>query len=519
MLAQPFSFGVLRGETAKRVDNSSYTMNYHGLELHKHVDLGNNPFMYNCDDVFRLSTTHDLRKLRDAKLTYMYSVQLKGTDMPANSVLHRHPLTTISRTTSTRIRFVTGPGASHKPGEGNFPHPAIYLGLNRLWPLAVARKCSLSGDALSVEEKKWYVDKYNEVLCLDEHKNTTRQMNTSEKSTFITPESSDYDGESCSAGQDNLGQILSAILSFRKLREALGQRYRGGLLLIDELDATFHARAQQNILKLLCEEAKQSGLQIVATTHSLYLLENALQSDLKGSTTVLYLSNRDGAIACNEFNTFKDICDHLKVQTTPAPITKPRKVTVICEDEECERMLAALCGNKLRNYMSCRNTKSIGAGQLENVHNMSRSVPELQDIVLLADGDMSIRWKKHARRNLTCLPGNQRPETLIYRHLFHMTDSDPFWRKCAPTYTRQVAMTAPGCHSIQYGDDKERVKRWYQAQSMYWGRGQKLAFESWKQANKAECLAFCQMFVKLIRGKYRGEIPKRVIDRIHAQYK
>ena len=56
MLAQPFSFGVVRGKTARKADASSYTKNYHGLKLHECEDLTGKPFMYDCDDVFRLSS-------------------------------------------------------------------------------------------------------------------------------------------------------------------------------------------------------------------------------------------------------------------------------------------------------------------------------------------------------------------------------------------------------------------------------------------------------------------------------
>jgi len=45
MLAQPFSFGILRGKTAKTRDMSSYTTNYHGRRLHKYTDLTGKPFM------------------------------------------------------------------------------------------------------------------------------------------------------------------------------------------------------------------------------------------------------------------------------------------------------------------------------------------------------------------------------------------------------------------------------------------------------------------------------------------
>ena len=72
------------------------------------------------------------------------------------------------------------------------------------------------------------------------------------------------------------------------------------MLLIDELDATLHAYAQDRLLRLLCNVSEELGLQVIATTHSLWMLEKAFKSPLKQRTRVMYLSNRDGAISLDE---------------------------------------------------------------------------------------------------------------------------------------------------------------------------------------------------------------------------
>ncbi|MBW1700346.1 MAG: AAA family ATPase [Deltaproteobacteria bacterium] len=516
MLAQPFSFGKLRGKAAKQPDKSTYTDNYHGLKLHEFVDLAGKHFMYDCDDVFRLSREFDFGK------KYQYKTRLS---LPSNIVtnLLDNSLLTKSRDRKekdkiTGMRFVTGPRASHKAGEGNFPHPVIYLGLNRLWPLAVTKECTFSGDVLSAEDKKWYVEKYNEILCLDEHSNDAKFINTTEKKKFITPEGVDYDGESCSAGQDNLSQMLTAILSFRNLKKKLGNRYQGGLLLIDELDATLHAFSQDKLLELLCRVSDELALQIIATSHSLRILEKAYQSRLKNKIKVLYLANQDGGIVEQTFSTYQEISDHLKVQSTPPPTRLPRKVSVVFEDKEGEFLFLQICGSKLRNYIHRANTTSLGAGQLKNLADMSKVLPELRNVIFVPDGDMAKSWN-NPPRNLLALPGEKRPETLIYQHLYSMQDSDPFWKKVGSTYTRQFAMTSQGGASLEKGDDKDWVKKWYKKQSQYWGRGNQKVFKSWVKAHKKECLEFCKKFLKLLKGRYKGEIPKHVIDRTLAELK
>lgn len=516
MLAQPFSFGVVRGMTAGKPDKSSYTKNYHGLKLHEFTDLAGKPFMYDCDDVFRLSKEFDFGKQHQywTELSLPKSIVL---DLPDNSLLTKSRDRKYGRKI-VGIRFVTGPGASHKPGEGNYPHPVIYLGLNRLWPLAVTKRCTFSGDALSNEDKEWYVKKYNEILCLGEYNNSAKFMDTIEKRKFITPHSSDYDGESCSAGQDNLSQLLTAILSFRGLKKKLGDRYQGGMLLVDELDATLHAFAQDKLLELVCGISEELALQIIATTHSLRLLEKAYKSPLKQHIKVLYMANMDGTIAKQPFLTYQDISDHLKVEATPPPKDKPRKVSVVFEDDEGKRLFQQICGSKLRNYISSINTSTFGAGYLKNLGDISGKLPELQDVIFVPDGDMAKEWT-NPPSNLLALPGEYRPETLVYRHLYSMSDSDPFWKKVGTTYTRQFAITSKGGDSSSKGDDKQWVKKWFNEQSPHWGRGNQKVFKLWAQDHKSECLNFCTKFIRLLRGRYRGEVPKDVNDSTLAAFK
>ena len=512
MLAQPFSFGVLRGNTAGNTDNSSYTDNYHGRVLSDDVDFTGKSFMYDCDDVFRLSKKYDHNNL-----TYQYNTVLSGIVASANSPLVNNTLLTQKRgrTTDKGMRFVTGPGASHKSGEGNFPHPVIYLGLNRLWPLAVTKNCTFTSDTLSLEDRDWYVKKYNEILCLEEHSNNAKFMNTPEKRKFITPENKNYDGESCSAGQDNLSQLLTAILSFRSLKKKLGHKYRGGMLLIDELDATLHAFAQDKLLELLCEESEEQGLQIIATTHSLRLLEKAYQSQLKQKIKIIYLINSNNSVITKDFPTYQEISDHLKVESTPPLKRKQQRVSVVFEDEEGKRLFQQICGSKLRNYVSTTNTSSFGAGHLKILADISKKMPELQDVIFVPDGDMMKTWT-NPPRNLLALPGSKRPETLVYSLLFHMKDDDPFWGR---TYNRQFAITSKGGDFLTKGDDKDWVKAWYRGQSKYWERGNQKVFKLYVQSNKGECLKFFNKFIKLLQGRYNGEIPKDVIEKVRAHLK
>ena len=68
---------------------------------------------------------------------YFYDIELELDDK-----ILKLPVQTKSRPTTNNndnnIRFVVG--KTRHRGEGNFPHPVIYLGLNRLYPLANSKK-------------------------------------------------------------------------------------------------------------------------------------------------------------------------------------------------------------------------------------------------------------------------------------------------------------------------------------------------------------------------------------------
>ncbi|WP_140245464.1 AAA family ATPase, partial [Vibrio parahaemolyticus] len=90
-----------------------------------------------------------------------------------------------------------------------------------------------------------------------------------------------YDWQSNSAGQDNLGKILLALISFKRLKNSFPDNYQGGILAIDEIDATLYPGSQVQLLNLLGSIAKKENVQIIATTHSLQMLERI--SELKST--------------------------------------------------------------------------------------------------------------------------------------------------------------------------------------------------------------------------------------------
>ena len=69
-----------------------------------------------------------------------------------------------------------------------------------------------------------------------------------------------YDWNENSVGQDNLSKIILALFSFKRLKEKYPDDYKGGILAIDELDATMYPASQKKLLKELRTYASKLNL-------------------------------------------------------------------------------------------------------------------------------------------------------------------------------------------------------------------------------------------------------------------
>lgn len=157
MICQPLGF------TAKKT-KSAYTRVYDSIDdLGEFRTLFSTQFKAQFSDVFRISSKFD--KAREHK----YTLYLSGDAFDdIKSSVKTDGLSVRSEAREPKsgggIRFVTNSDA-RGAGNGNFPHPVIYMGLERLRPLATAEeKMTTSETDLSDEEKSIWNDIYREVM-------------------------------------------------------------------------------------------------------------------------------------------------------------------------------------------------------------------------------------------------------------------------------------------------------------------------------------------------------------------
>ena len=171
-----------------------------------------------------------------------------------------------------------------KFNEAKFELPVIYLGLSRLYPLGEAEDDALKDKEqpfITNEDREWFKDNHCEILSTWDSVTGIQNIDlkgTKKNTSAINAKN--YDWKSNSSGQDNLSQILLAVLSFKKLKRDPEFKYKGGLLLIDEIESSLHPIAQEKLVDFLVKEARSTNFQVIFTTHSLTIIENISKKNM-----------------------------------------------------------------------------------------------------------------------------------------------------------------------------------------------------------------------------------------------
>jgi predicted ATPase len=501
MICQPLGFPNPTQGRQRKAD-SLYTRVYDGLKLWEYPTLAGRPFKAIYSDVFRMSKRYD--KARDHE--YTLHIQGEYGDIVPGSTVDKNGLKVRSEgRLAGGLRFVTN-SDSRKPGEGNFPHPVIYLGLERLRPLAtcISKNIIARRHVISTDDDTYFLTARNAIFVekSDPGMKSERVDTGKFKSPYFSTHTTTYDGESASAGQDNLGQILTAIRSFHQLKHKLGVKYRGGMLLIDEIDSTLHPVAQLHLLRHLIDQSKLLNLQIVATTHSMFLLENACRQ-FKSDITLVYLEKKGSSVeVCNnvdyDFIT-KDLTATLKLK-------EKSTTTVLFEDHVAAGFFRRVTKNIFTDYIKIHNT-------IENNHETSltnqaheilallakKKIPAFQKMIFVLDGDSKHKEKKDCK-TLLALPGVFAIEKLMYYYLYDIDGGDGVWEKITPGLTWQIVFS--GFDNLKKENKIDEFKEWFGQHSKekhFGGKDNSKLFDHWVKMNIQECEEFSLKFLEALR--------------------
>lgn len=172
------------------------------------------------------------------------------------------------------------------------------------------------------------------------------------------------------------------------------------LLLIDEVEASLHPRAQRRLTKFLLWLSRQRRIQVILTTHSPYVLQ-----ELPQEARILLLPGPQGLSIVTAIST-EFAMSRLDDEVHP-------ELNIFVEDREAEVLLREILASDESTAPFISRVKISGVGPANVVMmlgdlSVSGKLPYKSLAVL--DGDYS-------HRNCFCLPGVIPPERVVYTEL------------------------------------------------------------------------------------------------------
>lgn len=428
---------------------------------YKHKTLDNKPYEAEYSEIFKFCPTHEFDK------NYEYEAELDD----GGEVLNKQAK---SRYVKSEKRFRIDVGIRAKEGEGKIDYPVIYLGLRRLFPLAQEKEGDIliEESGLGTQDIHFYKNESSEIFVSLE-KNVSPQHAKTPNKDFFATETDSYGTLGNSAGQDNLGQILTAIMSFKKLEP------NRGILLIDELDTTMFAGSQINLIKRLYKYARTYSLQIVFTTHSLEIINFLLNKNYEG-VKVNFLEIRNRKVV-NKLNPeFHYIKSRIMIETKEKHSVE--KINLLCEDP-----VGALWCRSLLNATSLKSIIDVYGATLSNgalADLASKRLSCLKRFIFVLDGDSRANARFARLKNVVFLPEDKCPESIFYTFLATLPEDDSFWGGEMAFYKDTcfngfVNVTESGGH-----------KRWFQDKKDNFGSGCSKLLNRWKRGNAQEAQLF-----------------------------
>lgn len=336
--------------------------------------------------------------------------------------------------------------------------PTVFLSLSRLFPLGegeVSTKNLAHNNSFLINNghdkfKEWY----NFVLpsSIDISIENIEKLNkkvTNNNSFYMTIERTS--ARTQSVGQDNLGNIISALVDFYIL--SLQSNYNGGILCIDEIEASLHPSAQLKLFDLLINLSEELNLQIFLSSHSLTFLKEIIKFNLTSPEDfelIYFKDTRDPMVI--KYKNYRNLkADLFDEQFSISP-----KVKIYCEDETTKKVLDLLL--TAASNLNILN-KSIKIPQYEVIPvylgcNQLLKLPDhdkhFQKVGIVLDGDARMDRKikisefledskivkgfntiKHSTK-IVFLPGFLAPESFLYSIIYEYINNQPqhrdFWR-------------------------------------------------------------------------------------------
>ena len=499
-IAQPFGVGRGRKKDDKK-------------EKYSDCMIVNQKFYTDINDIFKFSKEYDLP---GNHVYHVYFDEDSNIMKQEEKIVYENPLQVKSRKRpdgeKKHIRFVAG--KSRSTGKGNIPLPVVYMGLSRLYPIGEVDDLKENNLELSDQEIVFFKKYYSEILLSfdsEEYKNEIKLIDKNKISTGGISTNS-YDWQTISAGQDNIGKIILTILEFKRLKEKFKDNYFGGILLIDELEATLYPGAQKKLIEFLNKYSAKYNIKIIFTTHSLEIIEELLNNKIYSvNSKVNFLDKTRGSLINRIHIGYDEIKNNILVKIREENNNqKEIKIDVFFEDEEGEYLFKNIVSKKLKEYCKVYPLK-IG---ITNIASISNKISQLKNGIIIYDADYnrkSTNYKNDFKinvenhRNSLFFPGIKSIEKECLEILLGMEENDEFWDKCKcdnkqKFYAKRLQYTNLG------KPEREQDKLWFLEERKNFGKNGNKLMEKFKEKYEKEI------------EEFNEELERKLINQLNRNY-
>lgn len=417
---------------------------------------------FNFSDKYDLPGTHNWTLTLDQKL-------YPEKDFSVTSIARKE------KGKKATIRFWNAKGRN--AGDGFIQFPVIYLSLGRLMPIGENKKIIIADNDLTDEENFLYEKWHNEILICMDKMNSLDLLEATSKST-IAPNTDFYDSKTISAGQDNIGKIILAVLSMKRLKDKFPHDYHGGIICIDELESTLYPASQLHVLDFLQQISKEYGIQFFFTTHSLTIIKALYSPKFQLAVSITYLQRIGKKVSVAKNVSYESIEADLYLKQNSTPNYDFLKPRIYCEDEIAMNFVKSLIkGSYLVKEFKFENLTGANLSNSQYITLLDHKISEFLHSIIILDGDTrnnpTIYNKLSKYKNVVLLPLNTYPEEIVYSCLKSLESTDSYWNNSLGGYTKQM------CFQDAIGDNPEKmtIKNWMLEQKGKKGTGYNAMFK------------------------------------------
>lgn len=404
--------------------------------------------------------------------------------------------------------------------DGKVPMPTIFVSAARTWPIGESPKVEVISSSLAPEDSEFIRKFHNDIIPGEVISADASELDLGlSRGRVIRSQHPTYryDTTTISLGQGALASIATALASFQMLKRELKQDYPGGVLVVDEIEAGLHPRAQVKLVEQLARMGKKLNLQIIVTTHSLVFLEKvySLTTGQEAIDGIVYIMDTKSPHIVHL--TLQEIYDEMMLSKTAFARRKKPSLTVYTEDKEALFILKeiiklnkAIVDEKSLRIPIKKVSLNIGCNQLILLAKNKSATHFSKNSVCILDGDIPIA-KLDSLDNSIKLPTEagvlRSPEEEI-RYFLSKAEQD----LDANRIERQL-LTAKGIswdwihkELLQLNDslskigkdDKKRrevLKKWFR--KIPSARLTKIV-DSWIEAHEDDIKGFCNKYKKIL---------------------